>query len=96
MTKAILRSEGGQMITEAILILVMLMGVTFAAASYFKDKELLKHLIQDPWQSLAGMLQNGVWGSPDKTNASHPPLLHNKNKGSLLGALQHQWLLYLP
>lgn len=72
MTAPNLRSQSGQMITEAILILVMLLGVTFAAASYFKDKELLKHMIQDPWQSLAGMLQNGAWGPPDKTNAAHP------------------------
>ena len=72
MNAQVLRNEKGQAITEAVLILVMLMGVTFAAASYFKDQELLKHMVQDPWQSLAGMLQNGVWGSPEKTNAIHP------------------------
>ncbi len=60
------------MITEAILILVLLMAFTFTMANYFKSEELLKHMVSDPWQSLAGMLQNGVWGSPEKTNVVHP------------------------
>jgi hypothetical protein len=60
------------MITEALLILTMLMLFTFMTANYFKKEELLKTLIQGPWQSLAGMIQNGVWGPPDKTSANHP------------------------
>lgn len=66
------KNQGGQMIVEAILILVLFMGFALVTANYFKDQEILKHMISDPWQSLAGMLQNGVWGSPDKTNAVHP------------------------
>jgi hypothetical protein len=67
-----LRSQGGQMITEAILILVLLMFMTFMIANHFKNEELVKTMVSGPWQSLAGMLQNGSWGSPDKTNAIHP------------------------
>jgi hypothetical protein len=67
-----LKSQSGQLIVEAILIIVMLMGATFLAANYFKDKELLKKLVQAPWQSLAGMLQNGEWAPRDPSAASHP------------------------
>lgn len=60
------------MITEAILILVMLMAFTFVIANHFKNEAVLKTLVSDPWQSIAGLLQNGSWGTPDRTNASHP------------------------
>ena len=67
-----LQGQGGQMSTEAILIMVLLLGVTALVTNHFKDQEVLKTLVSDPWQSVAGMLQNGVWGAPDKTNVSHP------------------------
>ncbi len=64
--------QGGQMITEAVLILVILMMVTFSVAAYFKNNEVVKTLVSGPWQNLAGMLQNGVWGPPNKTSIVHP------------------------
>ena len=67
-----LRSQQGQLVVEAVLLMVVLFGVTLATAKYFKSDELLKKLVSGPWQSLAGMLQNGVWGTPDATNAVHP------------------------
>jgi hypothetical protein len=67
-----LASQGGQMIVEAILIITLTLAITFMVAKYFKDEEVFKSLIQGPWQALAGLLQNGVWGPPAKTNASHP------------------------
>lgn len=66
------RSQGGQMIVEAVLIITVLLGVTMLTVKYFKDNELIKGLIHGPWLSMAGMLQNGVWGPPDVTNRSHP------------------------
>lgn len=72
MTKPNLASQGGQLIIEAILIIVVLMAVTFTIANFFKSQELIKQLITGPWQSLAGVIQNGVWGTPAATNASHP------------------------
>lgn len=60
------------MIVESLLIITLLMGVTFAVANYFKNQEVLKQLIQAPWQNLAGMLQNGGWGTPDQTAINHP------------------------
>lgn len=72
MKKPSLRSQSGQLIVEAVLIIVILMATTFATAKFFKGEELLKKLVQGPWQSLAGMLQNGVWGTPEATAISHP------------------------
>lgn len=70
--KPTLASQGGQMITEAILILVLLFGFTFLVANYFKNNEVLKQMITGPWQNLAGMLQNGVWATPEAGAVIHP------------------------
>ncbi len=67
-----LKSQRGQGITEAILIIVLLLGFTFAVANYFKDQEVLKQVITGPWKTLSGMLQNGVWATPATGSASHP------------------------
>ncbi len=67
-----LKSQGGQLITEAILIIVLLFGMTYLVANQFKNQELLKQLITGPWQSLAGMLQNGIWAPPKTGAVVHP------------------------
>ncbi len=65
-------AQSGQMILEAILIMVMCLGFTFLVARYFKDEEVLKQLITTPWKTMAGMLQNGSWMTPEASNAQHP------------------------
>jgi hypothetical protein len=65
-------NQGGQMITEAVLILVLLMGITLMVANYFKSEEVLRQMITGPWQNLAGMLQNGVWAPPQTGALVHP------------------------
>lgn len=67
-----LKNQSGQLIIEGVLIIVVLMAVTFAAGKYFKDKEVVKSVITGPFENLAGLLQNGVWGAPGKTASSHP------------------------
>jgi Na+/alanine symporter len=67
-----LNNESGQAVTEAVMILVLLMGFTFLVANYFKSREVLKQLIQGPFQHLAGMMQNGVWAPPGAGATKHP------------------------
>lgn len=67
-----LRNQGGQLIVEAILILILLFGSTLAISAYFKNSELVKKLIQAPWTNLAGLIQNGVWQPVGQSNAAHP------------------------
>jgi hypothetical protein len=69
---SLLRSQRGQGITEALLILVMLMGFTMIVANYFKNEAILKQLITGPWQSLAGMMENGLWQKPEASAVAHP------------------------
>lgn len=67
-----LRSQKGQAVTEAILILVMMMGFTLLVARFLKNEEVLKKLVQSPFQHLAGLLQNGVWAPPPTSSLIHP------------------------
>jgi hypothetical protein len=72
MNRPSLRSQSGQLIVEAVLIIAVFLSITMMTVKMFKDNEVVKNLIHGPWQSMAGILQNGVWGPPSRTNASHP------------------------
>lgn len=67
-----LRTQSGQMVTEAILIMVMLFAFTALVASFFKGEELFRQLITGPWRNLSGMMQNGQWADPAAGAISHP------------------------
>ena len=67
-----LRSQTGQMATEMILIMTMLLALTFAISAYFKNDEVFKKLVTGPWQNLSGMIQNGVWATPADGMKNHP------------------------
>lgn len=66
------KNQKGQAITEAVLIMVVFLGVTFLVANYFKDEEIVAGLIKKPWQSISGMIQNGVWEEPTAGGPKHP------------------------
>jgi hypothetical protein len=72
MRPPLLKSESGQFITEAVLILVTLMAISALVANHFKQNEVFKKLIKGPWVQLSGVLQNGVWASPEDGGVSHP------------------------
>ena len=67
-----LRNQSGQLILEAILIIVALFAVTLLVGNYFKNEDLVKKIIQGPWKNLAGLIQNGVWQPVDTSGAAHP------------------------
>lgn len=67
-----LNNESGQMVLEYILIAVIFMGITVATTTAFQDNQILQSLVAKPWQSLAGMIQNGDWGTPENTMNVHP------------------------
>jgi hypothetical protein len=67
-----MRSERGQMVVEMILIMIVLLGIAALTTQTLKSSGFLNKMINAPWNQLAGMLQNGVWGPPSKTNKLHP------------------------
>jgi hypothetical protein len=75
--------ESGQMTIEMILILSMLLGFSFLVANEFKQNELFAGVISKPWQSIAGLLENGQWAPPEQSRDRHPGSLkaHNTVQG---------------
>ena len=76
MTSPRLRDQRGQQILEAVLLIVVFMGVTAMVAKFFNGNEVLKQLIGGPFQNLAGVMQNGVWAPRAKGAANHPSVHH--------------------
>lgn len=66
-------NQKGQATIEAVLIMVVLVGIFQFVSNTFKEEDLVKEYVQRPWQSrVAGMIENGAWGTPDETNPLHP------------------------
>jgi hypothetical protein len=77
-------NEKGQSVIEAILLAVVLLGITMFVSNFFKKEELIKKIISGPWQNLAGMIQNGVWAQRSASMQVHPNV--HKRHVSVKGA----------
>lgn len=68
-----MRSQSGQVTVELVLISVVLLGLAlFVQKQLFKDGEFLANLVEKPWMSIAGLIENGSLGTPDRTRILHP------------------------
>lgn len=66
------KSQGGQMVVEMILLMIVFTAITLSITANFKKNEVVKSLVSGPWLVLSGMFQNGAWKSPEKSMALHP------------------------
>ena len=80
------KNQKGQMTVEAVLIIVLLVGLAAGVSSAFRSNEFVATLVSEPWRQLSGMIQNGNWGSPDATRSDHPSSLdrHSSMEGELV------------
>lgn len=62
----------GQMVIELVLMMTVLLGFVFLVSSSFRDNNFVAQLVSGPWQNLAGMMQNGVWATPEAGMSQHP------------------------
>jgi hypothetical protein len=68
----VLRSHSGQVIAEAILLMVVFMSLTLYMTRYLRESQYLSNLIERPWAMLAGMIESGAWDEADKARLNHP------------------------
>jgi hypothetical protein len=66
------RNARGQFIVESILLMIIFAGGTLAVVQYFQSNSVFAQVVSAPWQSLAGMIQNGEWQSPQSSMQLHP------------------------
>jgi len=76
-------SRAGQSTVEMVLLVWALFFVTILIFKTLRNQGVVSQLVDGPWSVMAGMIENGVWGSPAKTKIVHPNYLrrHISMKG---------------
>lgn len=70
--KPTLQNSRGQVIIEAVLMIVFVVGLWGIFSNYAKQKKWFESLVSGPWQSMTGMIESGVWEPAAKARAKHP------------------------
>ena len=78
-----MKKNSGQITVEAVLIIAILVSTMVAGTRVLKDQKILSKMVEAPWQHLAGMIENGVWGAPELGKGKHPN--HMNRHGSPRG-----------
>lgn len=67
------KSEKGQVIIEAVLLLIIFTGLWIGISTKIKNQRWMKTLIEDgPWPKLNGMIESGVWETNKQAQHLHP------------------------
>lgn len=67
-----MKNQRGQVAIEMVLMTIVMVGAAMAISVAFRENQYIASLVSGPWKSLSGMIQNGVWGSPESTMKKHP------------------------
>lgn len=70
--KNIVSNNKGQFLIEAVLLMVLMVGLLIAATTKLKESKALAKMINGPWEQVSGMIESGVWDSPDAARKKHP------------------------
>lgn len=74
--KSTLRNERGQFVIEAVLLMVLSIGLLTLALRGLKDGKVLGNLVSGPWTKMAGMIESGSWSPADTAAKNHPNQLN--------------------
>ena len=65
----------GQAVIEAVLLIVLFLGVSFFIQREFRQQDLLATLVAGPWSRAQNLIENGGW----TTKASQHPNFHSRH-----------------
>ena len=69
----ILKNQQGQSIVEAVLLMVVLVGVATLVTTQLKENEVASKLVSTPWEKLDNMIRYGTWEvDRDAALSNHP------------------------
>lgn len=71
----IIKNNRGQNVIEMVLITVVTLIVATVIMKTIRSEQYVAKLVDGPWEIMAGMIENGVWGTPAKTKIHHPNYL---------------------
>lgn len=66
------QNERGQFVVEAVLLMVLSIGLLTLGLRTLKDGNILGNFISGPWARVAGMIESGSWETPDVAAKKHP------------------------
>jgi len=66
------KSQSGQMILEAILLMTLFLGIATLIKREVGDKNIIGAMVAGPWNQVSGMMSNGVWKSETQGRSLHP------------------------
>lgn len=62
----------GQFVIEAVLLMIVTLGLFIWGTNQLREGKYMAKLIEGPWQKVAGMIETGVWNTPEKSRQLHP------------------------
>ncbi len=65
-------NQRGQFVIEAVLLMVLSVGLLMAGLKLLRDNKVVSNLVDGPWDKVAGMIESGAWEPADKAAAQHP------------------------
>jgi hypothetical protein len=69
-------NQKGQIVVEYILLMAILVAIFTFVKTQFQQQQILAKFVSTPWDTLSGVIENGVMGSPVKTKNMHPNMLY--------------------
>jgi hypothetical protein len=74
--KRLVRNNKGQFLIETVLLMFFTVSLFIYASGQLKEKKIMAKLIGGPWQKVSGMIEAGVWNTPDEARKNHPNQTH--------------------
>lgn len=70
--KSLLKNENGQFVVEAVLLMVLSVGLLILGIRVLREGKILESLVASPWQKVAGMIESGNWEVAEAAAKKHP------------------------
>lgn len=72
MKKSFVSNRKGQFVIEAVLLMIVMLGVFMGGMNVLRDSNFLAKMITGPWDRVAGMMESGVWLPAKDARQKHP------------------------
>ncbi|WP_413559313.1 hypothetical protein [Bdellovibrio sp. HCB209] len=72
MKKSFAANNKGQFVIEAVLLMIVMVGIFIGSMNALRDSKFLSKIVTGPWERVAGMMESGVWVAAKDAQKQHP------------------------
>ena len=72
MKPSLKKSQSGQLLIEAVLLLTFVVGMWGLFSKAAKNGAWFQKMVDGPWSYTQGMIETGVWKAPTEARKKHP------------------------